>query len=70
MVGRPLVPQAQVRMNSQDAPRDAVLPEAAAAAELRQHIEEIARDRDQAYLALQEREAELARIQRIARVGG
>jgi PAS domain S-box-containing protein len=57
-------------MNSPDAPRDAVLPEAAAAAELRQHIEEIARDRDQAYLALQEREAELARIQRIARVGG
>src|SRR3954463_10167446 len=42
----------------------------AAAAELRQHIEEIARDRDEAYRALQEREAELARIQRIARVGG
>ena len=57
-------------MNSADAPRDEVLPEAAAAAELRQHIEEIARDRDQAYRALQEREAELARIQRIARVGG
>ncbi|BAM89119.1 PAS/PAC sensor hybrid histidine kinase [Bradyrhizobium oligotrophicum S58] len=56
-------------MNSADAPRDEVVPEAAAA-ELRQHIEEIARDRDQAYRALQEREAELARIQRIARVGG
>jgi len=57
-------------MNSPDAPRDDVHREAAAAAELRQHIEEIARDRDQAYRALQEREAELARIQRIARVGG
>jgi PAS domain S-box-containing protein len=57
-------------MNSPDAPRDAALPEAAAAAELRQHIEAIARDRDEAYRALQEREAELARIQRIARVGG
>ncbi|MGJ4927935.1 PAS domain-containing protein [Bradyrhizobium sp. HKCCYLS2038] len=57
-------------MNSADAPRDDVLPEAAGAAELRQHIEEIERDRDQAYRALQEREAELARIQRIGRVGG
>src|SRR5689334_4837637 len=57
-------------MNSPDAPRDAVHRQADAAAELRQHIEEIARDRDQAYRALQEREAELARIQRIARVGG
>ncbi|MGJ5181532.1 PAS domain S-box protein [Bradyrhizobium oligotrophicum] len=57
-------------MNSADAPRDDVVPEVAGAAELRQHIEEIARDRDQAYRALQEREAELARIQRIARVGG
>ena len=57
-------------MNSADAPRDEAIPETAAAAELRQHIEEIARDRDQAYRALQEREAELARIQRIARVGG
>ncbi|XUM20610.1 PAS domain-containing protein [Bradyrhizobium oligotrophicum S58] len=56
-------------MNSADAPRDEVRPEAAADA-LRQHIEEIARDRDEAYRALQEREAELARIQRIARVGG
>jgi PAS domain S-box-containing protein len=44
--------------------------ETAAAAELRQHLEEVARDRDQAYRALQEREAELARIQRIGRVGG
>ncbi|GLH80232.1 hybrid sensor histidine kinase/response regulator [Bradyrhizobium sp. SSBR45G] len=58
-------------MNSADAPKDEdVVPEAAGAAELRQHIEEIARDRDQAYRALQEREGELARIQRIARVGG
>jgi PAS domain S-box-containing protein len=47
-----------------------VLPETVAAERLRQHLEEIARERDQAYRALQEREAELARIQRIARVGG
>src|SRR5207248_186636 len=47
-----------------------VLPEAAAAERLRQHLEEIARERDRADRALQEREAELARIQRIARVGG
>ena len=42
----------------------------AAAERLRQHLEEIARERDRAHRALQEREAELARIQRIARVGG
>src|SRR3954447_6705227 len=47
-----------------------VLPEAAAAERLRQHLEETARERDRAHRALQEREAELARIQRIARVGG
>src|SRR3954449_5332738 len=47
-----------------------VLPEAAAAERLRQHLEEIARERDRAHRALQEREAELARIQRMARVGG
>jgi PAS domain S-box-containing protein len=46
------------------------LPEAAAAERLRQHLEEIARERDRAHRALQEREAELARIQRIGRVGG
>src|ERR1700742_144470 len=46
------------------------LPEAAAAERLRQHLEEIARERDSAHRALQDREAELARIQRIARVGG
>ena len=45
-------------------------PEAAAAERLRQHLEEIARERDSAHRALQEREAELARIQRIGRVGG
>ena len=39
------------------------------AARLRQHLEEIVRERDKAHRALQEREAELARIQRIARVG-
>ncbi|MHC2461866.1 PAS domain-containing hybrid sensor histidine kinase/response regulator [Bradyrhizobium embrapense] len=47
-----------------------VLPEAAAAERLRRHLEEIARERDRAHRELQEREAELARIQRIARVGG
>src|SRR3954467_2397438 len=46
------------------------LPEAAAAERLRRHLEEIAHERDRAHRALQEREAELARIQRIARVGG
>ncbi|WGR74528.1 MULTISPECIES: PAS domain S-box protein [unclassified Bradyrhizobium] len=46
------------------------LPETIAAERLRQHLEEIARERDNAYRALQEREAELARIQRIAGVGG
>ncbi len=44
--------------------------ETAAAENLRQHLDEIARERDRAHRALQEREAELARIQRIARVGG
>ncbi|QIG92635.1 hybrid sensor histidine kinase/response regulator [Bradyrhizobium sp. 6(2017)] len=47
-----------------------VLPETAAAERLRQHLEEIARERDRAHRELQQREAELARIQRIARVGG
>jgi PAS domain S-box-containing protein len=46
------------------------LPETIAAERLRQHLEEIARERDEAYRALQEREAELAQIQRIAGVGG
>src|SRR6266542_4817280 len=47
-----------------------VLPEIAAAERLRQHLQEIANERDRAHRALQEREAELARIQRIAGVGG
>src|ERR1700740_83012 len=47
-----------------------VLPEAEAAERLRQHLEEMRGERDRAHRALQEREAELARIQRIARVGG
>lgn len=46
------------------------LPETIAAERLRQHLENVARERDNAYLALQEREAELARIQRIGGVGG
>src|SRR5205809_3065753 len=50
--------------------RSNLLPETEAAERLRQHLEEIARERDRAHRALQEREAELARIQRMARVGG
>jgi len=50
--------------------RSNTLPEVAAAERLRRHLEEIAHERDRAHRALQEREAELARIQRIARVGG
>ena len=46
------------------------LPEAEAAERLREHLEDIARERDRAHHALQEREAELARVQRIGRVGG
>src|SRR3954447_6484746 len=45
------------------------LPEAAAE-RLQQHLQEIASERDRAHRVLQEREAELARIQRIAGVGG
>jgi PAS domain S-box-containing protein len=57
------------RITTADALNDP-LPETIAAERLRQHLEEIARERDNAYHALQEREAELARIQRIAGVGG
>ena len=39
-----------------------VLPEIAAAEGLRQHLQEIADERDRAHRALQEREAELVRI--------
>jgi PAS domain S-box-containing protein len=46
-----------------------VLPETATE-RLRQHLQQIASERDRAHRALQEREAELARIQRIGRVGG
>src|SRR6187549_836491 len=46
------------------------LPETVAAERLRQHLEEIARERDEAYRVLKERETELARIQRIGKVGG
>jgi PAS domain S-box-containing protein len=56
-------------MTTSDA-SDAFHSETAAAENLRQHLDEIARERDRAHRALQEREAELARIQRIARVGG
>jgi len=47
-----------------------VIPSETAAATLRQHLEEIALERDRAHRQLQDREAELARIQRIGRVGG
>ncbi|QPF95197.1 hybrid sensor histidine kinase/response regulator [Bradyrhizobium commune] len=56
-------------MTTADALNDP-LPETIAAERLRQHLEDIARERDNAHRALQEREAELARIQRIAGVGG
>ena len=55
-------------MTSSDSPN--ILPDAVVAERLRQHLQEIASERDTAHRALQEREAELARIQRIARVGG
>ncbi|MBR0689121.1 PAS domain S-box protein [Bradyrhizobium manausense] len=57
------------RITTADALNDP-LPETIAAERLRQHLEDIARERDNAYRALQEREAELARIQRIGKVGG
>ncbi|UFS87457.1 PAS domain S-box protein [Bradyrhizobium daqingense] len=57
------------RMTTADALNDP-LPETIAAERLRQHLEDVARERDNAYRALQEREAELARIQRIGKVGG
>jgi PAS domain S-box-containing protein len=47
-----------------------VTPPEPGAATLRQHLAEIALERDRAHRDLQEREAELARIQRIGRVGG
>jgi PAS domain S-box-containing protein len=47
-----------------------VIPSETAAAALQQHLKEIALERDRAHRELQEREAELARIQRIGRVGG
>jgi PAS domain S-box-containing protein len=56
-------------MSNGNGPHD-LSPEAAAAAKLRLHLQEIARERDRAHRALEEREAELARIQRIGRVGG
>jgi len=56
-------------MSSPDASNDR-RPETLAAEKLRLHLEEIARERDSAHQTLQEREAELVRIQRIARVGG
>src|SRR3954468_12350792 len=48
-----------------EVPADTALTE-----QLRHDIETLARERDDAFRALQGREAELARIQRIGRVGG
>src|SRR3974390_710189 len=56
-------------MSNPDTPND-ILPETIAGENLRRHLEEIAHERDKAHRALEEREAELARIQRIGRVGG
>ncbi len=56
-------------MTTSDASND-IEPVAADAEKLRRHLEEIARERDKAHQDLEEREAELVRIQRIARVGG
>jgi PAS domain S-box-containing protein len=55
---------------SMDDALDDPVPETPAAGQLREHLAEIARERDAAYRSLQEREAELARIQRIGKVGG
>ena len=52
-------------------PQTSEMPgEAALTEQLRHDIETLARERDDAFRALQEREAELARIQRIGKVGG
>ena len=49
--------------------RSNTMPDAAAE-RLRRHLQEIAGERDKVHRTLQEREAEMARIQRIAGVGG
>ena len=59
----------RTRITTADALNDSS-PDTTAAERLRQHLDDIARQRDDAYRALQEREAELARIQRIGKVGG
>jgi PAS domain S-box-containing protein len=59
----------KTQMTGPDASNDS-LPETLAAEKLRRHLEDIASERDRAHQALQEREAELVRIQRLARVGG
>src|SRR5438105_2429459 len=51
-------------------PAEAAPAPATDAAALRQHLDEVARQRDRAYQALAIREADLARIQRIAGIGG
>src|SRR5215831_19746129 len=56
-------------MTTSDA-SNGIEPSTTDAENLRRHLEEIARERDKAHQDLQEREAELVRIQRIARVGG
>ena len=56
-------------MTGSDASHD-IPPETAAQENLRWRLEALARERDDLRRALREREAELARIQRISRVGG
>jgi len=68
--GEPPGPNAITADDHERAEVTQVSPSDAAAAAFREHLEEIARERDRAHRELQDREAELARIQRIGRVGG
>src|SRR5947207_11965574 len=52
-------------LQTSEPPADAALTQ-----QLRHDLETVARERDDAFRALQQREAELARIQRIGKVGG
>src|SRR5262249_24449985 len=58
-------PLRMATLPTSDVPGEAALTE-----QLRHDLETLARERDNAFRALQEREAELARIQRIGKVGG
>src|SRR5262249_38102069 len=58
-------PLRMATLPTSDVPGEAALTE-----QLRHDLETLAKERDNAFRALQEREAELARIQRIGKVGG